>query len=79
MGDGRREGEKWDSQGVEGDRGGEPRSKGERKSTGGGRRKGAKWDSQGLEVTRGGNPGVMGAGSLRETGEERVRSGIPKV
>ena len=28
---------------------------------------------------RGGNPGVMGAGSLRETGEERVRSGIPKV
>ena len=64
---GRREGGKWDSQGVEGGRGWEPRSKG-----------GEKWGSQGVEGAGGGDPEVMGAGSVREAGEERVESGIPK-
>ena len=28
--------------------------------------------------TGGGNPGVMGAGSVREAGEERVKTGYPR-
>ena len=54
----------------------EPRSKGDRKSTGGRKtEEGGKWDSQGDR-----NPGVKGTGSLLEAGKlKRVGSGIPKV